>query len=100
MLYNKHYVNPTKPHHKDNVRQFLEAVDETKLEYFWPNYDNAPWHVQARVNGYIINFWPCSNRANIDREKSVYGKGAIIRLIQDARKPRAKGEEVLDDDGV
>lgn len=57
------------------------------LEFFQPNPEKAPWHVQCRVgNGVLINFWPHVRKAMINEELPVrYTAKDINALVWEAR---------------
>ena len=79
-----------------NVRQFerLMAMN-TDIKFFQPQPLKAPWHVQAEVNGYVLNFWPHRLKGNFDGEKAVQGYRALQALIGEARED--KDDELLED---
>jgi hypothetical protein len=44
-----------------NVEQFRSMVlnpYRIMVPFRYPNVKLAPWHIQAKVNGHVINFWP------------------------------------------
>lgn len=82
----------------ENVRQFerLMAMN-SDIKFFQPRPDVAPWHVQAEVNGFLMNFWPHLLKANFDGEKSVTGYDNIQRLVGEARNA-PDDEELVEDE--
>jgi hypothetical protein len=98
MSHKTHYVNPNKPTHRIHVDAFLSLAKLLDLEYTWPNYEASPWHVQAIIKGNQVNFWPCANKANVNREKAVYGRDEIIKMLQSLEQGTYyEGGEVIDD---
>ena len=79
-LYWKH------PHEEENVevfKRFMRANDD--VTFYKPAPMTAPWHVQAKVNGVLINFWPHRMKGQRDGDKSRTGYSAMQRLIDDAK---------------
>lgn len=70
-----------------NLRLFQRRVVQANpdIEFFRPDPDAAPWHVQALVNGRTVNFWPHVMKANIEREPAVVGIEAVIDLVDSCR---------------
>ena len=74
-LYHKH------PDQLANLREFRAFMaDNSGLAFFLPSPIAAPWHVQAYIGNYLINFWPHKMTAQVENEKSVQGR----RAMQDA----------------
>ena len=44
----------------DNVYAFRDIVNlySHGIDFYFPNYRDAPWQVQAEISGEKINFWP------------------------------------------
>ena len=36
------------------------------LQFYFPNYDAAPWQVQCKIGDTVINFWPHKEKAHIE----------------------------------
>jgi hypothetical protein len=36
------------------------------LQFYFPNYDAAPWQVQCKIGEKVINFWPHKAKAHIE----------------------------------
>jgi hypothetical protein len=77
------------PQHGDegwaNVEEFCAIMEMfPAVEFFHPNYDEAPWHVQAEIDGVIYNFWPHVMKAQQEYCKSVQGSRKITALLRDA----------------
>ena len=72
--------------YRENLHQFVELMESHKdLDFFFPNYEKAPWHVQVDFGGGIVmNFWPHQNKAQIQYERSVEGPLEIRRKIKEA----------------
>lgn len=51
-----------------------------RSRFFFPNPVKAPWHLQARIGGSIIDVWPHKKKWRIDGAKAVEGEGAWISL--------------------
>ena len=60
-----------------NVQEFVFHADRNNfLALYWPNYDAAPWHLQATF--YItseeeteLNFWPHKSKGQFKYEKAI-----------------------------
>lgn len=75
---------------------FWELVDRFDLDPWQPSPDAAPWHVQAKVNGVLVNFWPHKNKMQVDGMPSVSGFDAedvLMDLINDT----TDAEVIFDD---
>lgn len=48
--------------------------------FYFPNRAAAPWHLQARVGGSIIDVWPHKKKWRIGGTKAIEGRGAWISL--------------------
>ena len=72
--------------HAANARQFERLMAMNNDVEFWqPRPLEAPWHVQAQVNGTIMNFWPHLLKGNIGGEAAVVGYRKLQSLIGRAR---------------
>lgn len=70
------------------VEWFLDLqLRHPELEFFHPNRELAPWHIQARLdNGELLNFWPHKVKGMIqDRPPVRVGIDAIEEMIAEAK---------------
>lgn len=81
---------------KLNARRFHEEVMlvNDDLVFVCPDVENAPWHLQAEVNGQIMNFWPTAMKANVEFDRSVAGAEKINALIDKVRNDET--EDLVD----
>jgi len=56
------------------------------LQFYFPNYDAAPWQVQCKINDTVINFWPHKEKAHIEYTPGPAAEGiaAVQELINNA----------------
>lgn len=76
------------PAQQENVEAFKKFVAANpKVEFFQPAADRAPWHVQAKVNGRLLSFWPhvMKGRTEEGNEKTRGGRKHLQSLIDRAR---------------
>ena len=67
-----------------NVQEFVFHADRNNfLAYYWPNYEAAPWHLQATF--YItseeeteLNFWPHKSKGQFKYEKAIEPMSAFF----------------------
>ena len=84
--------DPTDCFYKDmeqfiNVQEFAFYADQHNLlSFYWPNYEAAPWHLQAMV--YIdsdeeteLNFWPHKSKGQLKYEKVIEPLGEFFREL-------------------
>lgn len=97
------YHNPNNLQHLANIEEFNEiAARFPWLEFFQPNPEKAPWHVQALVskgigNGDIIlNFWPHTGKAQREDCASVQGLEAIRLMIAEAIDDSTEDNAVIE----
>ena len=77
-------VHCSKLEHELGKHVFIKiAHTYPTLTFFKPS-EKAPWHIQAELNGQLLNFWPTKNRASIEGEKAVEGYKAICAKIDEA----------------
>ena len=70
---------------RQNAKNFIFCAIDHGIEndLFWPNYQSAPWHLQAEINGYVINFWPHKEKAHVAYESKVaYGLPAMFDTVR------------------
>ena len=73
-------------HHAANLQQFERLMQmNNDIQFYQPDPERAPWHVQAKVNGVTLNFWPHLLKGNVERTRAVQGYSALQRMIGDAR---------------
>jgi len=92
----------------DNVYAFRDIVNlySHGIDFYFPNYRDAPWQVQAEIGGEKVNFWPHKLKAHVEYKSggAVEGRYEIINLINDqiakdvAENSRTSDGWVLDDD--
>lgn len=94
------YANPKKAHHKNNVDQMKDIVEEQQKTHgvvFWhPNKNAAPWHIQCIVKTQYINLWPCALKAQIDGENAIHGANNIRMLFNEAHDYDPKEWDLID----
>ena len=72
--------------YRENVETFKQIVSENpEMEFFQPSPHVAPWHVQAIINGMVLNFWPHKLKVQVEGEKSREGAKAIRRALREAQ---------------
>ena len=85
--YNYHDAYKTTKWHDFNLCDFETVINATNIrnDLFFANYDKAPWHVQAEINGITLNFYPHTMKAYSDefgRKEDIH---EIIEMIHDAK---------------
>lgn len=79
----------------ENVLAFRKIVQlyDYGIEFYFPNYRDAPWQVQAEIGGEKVNFWPHKMKAHVEYTKggAVEGRYAIIDLINEQIAKDADG---------
>ena len=77
------YYDPAKPKEVRNVNEFLAVVDEYPyLEFFRPDSEKAPYHVQVKCGHYTVNLWPHTGSAHINGRHPVKGFRLICEEIE------------------
>jgi len=85
---------------KENALEFTWfANSNPSLEFYWPNRDKAPWHIQCVTkigdDDVEMNFWPHKSKAQFKYEKAIEPLSAFIcELIK--RINEAEREEDFD----
>lgn len=73
--------------------------DFDEVDFYWPNYDQAPWHIQCilRLDGQDkeVNFWPHKNKGQIIYEKSIEG---LDNFIAELNRRAGEGDKADDFD--
>tara|TARA_R110000851_G_scaffold97428_1_gene211125 strand:+ start:8808 stop:9101 length:294 start_codon:yes stop_codon:yes gene_type:complete len=71
--------------HDDNLQDFETVINATDIrdDLYFANYEKAPWHVQAEINGFEVNFWPHTMKAYCSGFGTVEGLQAIINMINE-----------------
>ena len=92
----------------ENVYAFREIVNlySHSIHFYFPNYRDAPWQVQAQISGEKINFWPHKMKAHVEFQKGRAAEGSyeVIDLINEqiAKDPEGLADRsdrwTLDDD--
>lgn len=91
MDYNFHKSHKWKPDADDlfmqNVYAFRDIVRlfEHSIRFYFPNYVEAPWQVQAVISGEKVNFWPHKMKAHVEftSGKAVEGSYEMVALIEE-----------------
>lgn len=76
------------PYHEENVAAFKKFVRANpSVEFFQPQPTKAPWHVQAKINGQLLSFWPhmMKGRTEKGEEKTRTGRKHLQSLVDRAR---------------
>lgn len=96
------YANPRRGEHRRNVSWMrplmAELHTEHGVDFYHPDRDQAPWHVQATINGHLCNFWPCAGKMNVDGEKTVYGRTHVQTKCMDLLANPPEQFEVIEDE--
>ena len=71
----------------------------TSLEFYWPNRDKAPWHIQCVTkigdDDVEMNFWPHKSKGQFKYEKAIEPLSAFIYELR-KRINEAEREEDFD----
>jgi len=69
--------------HDDNLQDFETVINATDIrpDLYFANYEKAPWHVQAQINGFEINLWPHKMKAHCMGFGSAEGLHPVIDMI-------------------
>lgn len=71
-----------KPHHRPNNEAFLEAFADRLGDFWFPNWTQAPWHLQILSSGgVLLHFYPHTLKAHADGDKCVFGVEAMRELL-------------------
>jgi len=75
--FNKHLV------HDENLLDFETIIDATDIrsDLYFANYEKSPWHVQAVINGFEVNFWPHTMKAHAQGFGTKADLHAIIDMV-------------------
>ncbi len=76
--------------HDENLVNFETIIDATDIrsDLYFANYEKSPWHVQAVINGFEVNFWPHTMKAYAQGFGTKSSLHAIIDMVHSI-----KGEE-------
>tara|TARA_R110000772_G_scaffold72690_4_gene158575 strand:+ start:259 stop:552 length:294 start_codon:yes stop_codon:yes gene_type:complete len=71
------------PKHYENLLNFEIIINETGIrsDLYFANHEKAPWHVQAVINGFEVNFWPHTMKAFAQGFGTKATRHAIIDMI-------------------
>tara|TARA_R110000851_G_scaffold13381_1_gene45813 strand:+ start:17 stop:310 length:294 start_codon:yes stop_codon:yes gene_type:complete len=79
------YQNAVNKHPEDweNLLHFETIINATKIrsDLYFANHEKAPWHVQAVINGFQVNFWPHKMKAHAQGFGTKTTRHAIIDMI-------------------
>lgn len=84
---------------EENVEAFKKFVASNKrVNFYQPSASKAPWHVQAKVNGHLLSFWPhlMKGRKEEGNEKARSGRRHLQNLIDVAWYTKAEDFHVVD----
>lgn len=88
--------NKNKPEQRDNLRVFNIIMGEFKDVFFtWPNALTAPWHVQARINGHVLDFWPHLLKGRMDGKPAKVGRQWLRQMILTAKSSDPELDDTL-----
>jgi hypothetical protein len=75
---------------------FVEAFSKNKWlqSLYWPNKLKAPWHLQMKVNGRLINFWPHRMKAHVAEESG--SAHTIAQIVATVRRIEKEADEDFD----
>ena len=89
--------HPQYPEQIENLDDFRDVMAKfPELDFFHPNFADAPWHVQAVIESIEVNAWPHKMKAQRKYEKSVQGWNEVCELFA-AVISEADGLDDLDD---
>lgn len=97
------YSNKTKPRHKENLKwmePLIRGLVVQGYQVWHPALNSAPWHIQANINNYLVNFWPCAGKMQVDGETVRGGRHAVeleVNRVKD-RTPRVDFDPIDDSD--
>lgn len=86
--------------HDQNNRDFILCAYENNITslLFWPNYEAAPWHLQAVVGEQLINFWPHKAKAHVAYESQVaYDLQAVFETVRRVQNETLEDFNVVED---
>ena len=71
---------------KENSREFTRfANSNPQLDFYWPNYEAAPWHIQCMIQlsgeAVEMNFWPHKSKGQFKYEKAIEPLSAFIEEL-------------------
>jgi len=77
--------------HENNLCDFQTILHATYIDndVFFPNWERAPWHVQAEINGHTLNFYPHKMLAYVDgfgTKETLHDIIDMIWEIKDAKE--------------
>ena len=84
-----------------NVQEFAFHADRNNfLAFYWPNYDAAPWHLQAMFHitseeETELNFWPHKSKGQFEHEKAIEPMSAFFAELS-KRVKQANDEDDFD----
>lgn len=79
------WLPPSKEYLRPNIKMFTKLRQAfPNIEFYYPNKEVAPWHIQAKVNETVINFWPHFAKGGFSGDKSVTGRDALMALLEQA----------------
>ena len=71
--------------HDNNLQDFETIINATDIrdDLYFPNHAKAPWHVQAEINGFEVNFWPHVMKAYCTGFGTAEELGEIISMVHE-----------------
>ena len=78
------------PEHYENILYFETIIDTTEIgsDLYFANHEKAPWHVQAIINGFEVNFWPHKMKAYAQGFGTKTTQHEIIDMINSIKDER------------
>ena len=64
---------------------FIWFKEKRGINFYFPNYEQAPWQVQCKIGQSVINFWPHKLKAHIEYAPGPAKEGwyPVKKLIND-----------------
>tara|TARA_R100000541_G_scaffold45939_1_gene52972 strand:- start:152 stop:448 length:297 start_codon:yes stop_codon:yes gene_type:complete len=78
------------PEHNVNLLRFETIINATQIrsDLYFANHEKAPWHVQAVINGFEINFWPHTMKAHAQGFGTKESQHKIIDMIDSIKNEK------------
>ena len=85
---------------EQNAMEFASwANANPHVSFYWPNYENAPWHLQCIINikgeATELNFWPHKSKGQFKYEKAIEPMSAFFAELS-KRVTQANEEDDFD----
>ena len=78
------------PEHNENLLHFETIINGTGIRsgLYFANHEKAPWHVQAVIHGFEINFWPHTMKAHAQGFGTKATQHTIINMINSIKNEK------------